>query len=60
MVTKEYTHLVKPMLVKDPPEGLYSEKRIWMEAGDMEGFEAQFSFGFIKKNTSFRGIIRVG
>lgn len=40
---------MKPMLLKDPPEGLYDEKRIWIEAKDMEGFEAQFSFGFIKK-----------
>jgi hypothetical protein len=53
MVTKEYTHLVKPVLVKDPPEGLYDGKRIWMEARDMEGFEAQFSFGFIKKPSVF-------
>ena len=53
MITKEYTHLIKPMLVKDPPEGLYAEKRIWMEARDLEGFEAQFSFGFIKKPSVF-------
>ena len=53
MVTKDYTHLIKPMLVKDPPEGLYAEKRIWMEARDLEGFEAQFSFGFIKKPSVF-------
>jgi len=53
MAEKEYTHLIKPMLVKDPPQGLYAEKRIWMEARDLEGFEAQFSFGFIKKPSVF-------
>ena len=53
MAEKEYPHLIKPMLVKDPPPGLYPEKRIWMESGDMEGFEAQFSFGFIKKPSVF-------
>lgn len=53
MITKEYAHLIKPMLVRDPPKGLYAEKRIWMEARDMEGFEAQFSFGFIKKPSVF-------
>ncbi len=53
MVTKEYTHLIKPVLVKDPPKGLYAEKRIWMEARDMEGFNACFSFGFVKKPSTF-------
>ena len=53
MVKKEYEHLIKPMVVKDPPKGLYAEKRIWMEARDLEGFEAQFSFGFIKKPSVF-------
>ena len=53
VVKKEYTHLIKPFLVKDPPPGLYAEKRIWMEGKDMEGFEAQFSFGFVKKPSVF-------
>jgi len=53
MVAKEYAHLIKPVLVKGPPQGLYPESRIWMEARDMEGFEAQFSFGFIKKLSVF-------
>ena len=48
-VKKEYAHLVKPMLIQDAPAGLYPEKRIWMEAKDLEGFNAHFSFGFIKK-----------
>ncbi len=53
MVEKEYAHLMKPFLVKDPPQGLYPEPRIWMEGKDMEGFEAQFSFGFVKKPSVF-------
>ncbi|MGD0780452.1 MAG: hypothetical protein ABR954_06735 [Dehalococcoidales bacterium] len=53
VVKKEYAHLVKPMLIKDPPKGLYPEERIWMEAKDLEGFNAHFSFGFIKKPTAF-------
>lgn len=48
---KMYAHFVKPMLIKDPPQGLYPEKRIWMEAKDLEGFNAQFSFGFINQPT---------
>jgi len=53
MVTKEYAHLIKPAAVKDPPEGLYAEPRIWMEARDMEGFNTQFSYGFVKKPGAF-------
>ena len=53
VIKKEYGHLIKPFLVKDPPTGLYAEKRIWMEGKDMEGFEAQFSFGFVKKPSIF-------
>jgi len=52
-VQKQYAHYVKPMLIKDPPQGLYPEKRIWMEAKDMEGFNAHFSFGFIKEPTDY-------
>jgi hypothetical protein len=52
MVNLEYKSLVKPMLIKDPPKGLYPDKRIWMEAKDLEGFNAHFSFGFIKAPTA--------
>jgi hypothetical protein len=45
----EYSHLMKPLLVQAPPEGLYSEPRAWMEGKDMEGFNAHFSYGFIKQ-----------
>ncbi|MCR4395018.1 MAG: hypothetical protein NUV31_11660, partial [Dehalococcoidales bacterium] len=51
MVKKEYAHLVKPMLVQKGPPGLYPEPRIWMEGKDLEGFNANFSFGFIKEPT---------
>jgi len=40
------------MLIKDPPKGLYAEKCIWMEAKDLEGFNAHFSFRFINKPTA--------
>ncbi len=53
VVTREYAHLIKPAAVKDPPAGLYAEPRIWMEAKDMEGFNACFSFGFVKKPCTF-------
>jgi len=49
MTKKEYSYLIKPMTIKDPPAGLYPEPRIWMESGDLEGFNAHFSFGFINK-----------
>ena len=52
VVKKEFANLVKPMLVKDPPKGLYAEKCFWMEAKDLDGFNAHFSFRFIKAPTS--------
>jgi hypothetical protein len=51
MATKEYAHLVKQLTVKQSPEGLYSEPRIWMEGKDLEGFNAHFSYGFIEDPT---------
>lgn len=33
---KEYAHLVKPLSVQQPPAGLYTEPRIWMEGKDRE------------------------
>jgi len=53
MVQKEYAHLVKPMIIKKPSEGLYAEPRIWMEASDLEGFNAHFSYGFVKEPSVF-------
>jgi len=53
MAVKEYTNLVKPMLVQAGPQGLYPEPRVWMESKDLEGFNAQFSFGFVKQPTVF-------
>lgn len=47
---KEFAHFVKPMLIQTPPAGLYDgAPRIWMESRDLEGFNAHFSFGFIKQ-----------
>src|SRR4030043_2202608 len=53
VVKKEFAHLIKPMVIKAPPKGLYAEPRIWMEARDLEGFNAHFSFGFVKKPSTF-------
>jgi len=53
MAKKEFAHLVKPMVIKAPPKGLYAEPRIWMESKDLEGFNAHFSFGFIKQPSTF-------
>lgn len=53
MVKKEYSHLIKPLPVREPPEGLYAEPRIWMEGKDLEGFNSNFSFGFYKEPGTF-------
>ncbi len=53
VVKKEFAHLIKNMVVKDAPVGLYPDKRVWMEAKDMEGFNAHFSFGYVKKPVTF-------
>ena len=46
---KEFAHLIKNMIIKEPPAGLYPGPRVWMEARDMEGFNAHISFGYIKE-----------
>ena len=56
MAKKEYANLVKTFLVKKVPAGLYTEPRFWMEAKDLEGFNAHISFGFIKKPGTFHPI----
>lgn len=50
MAKKEYAHLIRPLLVQQPPKGLYDEARVWMEAKDLEGFNAHFSYGFLKQS----------
>ncbi len=45
----EYVNLVKPLIANDPPAGLYKEPRVWMEGKDLEGFNAHFSYGFLKQ-----------
>jgi hypothetical protein len=56
MVKKEYAHLVKSLLVQKGPAGLYPEPRVWMEGKDLEGFNAHFSYGFIKKPSVFHPV----
>ncbi|MBS7640288.1 MAG: hypothetical protein QXJ19_07385 [Candidatus Bathyarchaeia archaeon] len=46
---KKYRNLVKPLIVKSGPEGLYPEPRFWMESRDLEGLNVIFSYGFIKE-----------
>ncbi len=41
------------MIIRQPPAGLYPEPRIWMEGKDLEGFNAHFTFGFVKKPVVF-------
>jgi hypothetical protein len=48
MAKKLYAHLVKPLAIRKGPEGLYPEELVWMEGKDLEGFNAYFSYGFIK------------
>jgi len=43
---KEWAHLVKPLVVKEGPPGLYPQPRIWAEGRDWEGYNGNFSFGF--------------
>ncbi|MBN1630589.1 MAG: hypothetical protein JW990_12550 [Thermoleophilia bacterium] len=50
---KEFAHLVKPLLVQQPPDGLYDEPRVWMESKHLEGFNAHFSYGFLKKEGTY-------
>ncbi|MBN1190147.1 MAG: hypothetical protein JXA46_10375 [Dehalococcoidales bacterium] len=51
MAAKEYSNLIKTMQINAGPAGLYPEPRVWMEGKDLEGFNAHFSYGFIKKPT---------
>jgi hypothetical protein len=53
MAKKEYAHLVKPLRVQEPPKGLYGGARVWMEGKDLEGFNAHFTYGFVKEPGPF-------
>ena len=44
---KEFAHFVKSLTVQKGPAGLYPEPRVWMDANNLEGFNAHFSYGFI-------------
>ncbi|MCS7114531.1 MAG: hypothetical protein RMJ15_00525 [Nitrososphaerota archaeon] len=46
---KKYKNLVKPLVVRLGPEGLYADQRFWMDSRDLEGFNMVFSYGFIKE-----------
>jgi hypothetical protein len=53
MIEKKYADLVKRLIVKDPPRGLYDKPMIWMEGSDLEGFSAQFAYTIITETGSF-------
>lgn len=54
MIKLAHKDLVKPLLVQQGPAGLSSaEPRVWMEGEDLEGFNAHFSYEFIKKPCIF-------
>ena len=50
MVKKGYSHLVKPLHAREAPSGLYPQPRIWMEGKDLEGFQANLSYGSSKSH----------
>ena len=56
VVKKEYEYLFKTLVLKNGPEGLYPEPCVWMEGKDLEGFNAHFSYGFIKKPCSLHPV----
>jgi hypothetical protein len=45
--TNQWAHLVKPLVAKPGPPGLYPQPRLWAEGKDWEGFGANFSYGFL-------------
>jgi hypothetical protein len=54
MAKKLYEHFVKPLTIKEGPKGLYPPgPRFWMEGKDMEGFNAHFTYGFVKEPCVF-------
>lgn len=52
----EYSNLVIPLSTQNTPAGLYEEPCVWMEAKDLEGFNAHFSYGFIKEESTVHPI----
>jgi hypothetical protein len=48
-MSKKYAHLMKPLTLKDGPAGLYPWPQFFMEAKDMEGFNAVFSYALVKE-----------
>ncbi|MEM2273642.1 MAG: hypothetical protein QXX56_05460 [Candidatus Bathyarchaeia archaeon] len=48
---RRYYHLVKPLIVRAGPEGLYPDMRIWMDSKDLGGVPVIFSYGFLKNQS---------
>ncbi|MEM2454936.1 MAG: hypothetical protein QXN21_03225 [Candidatus Bathyarchaeia archaeon] len=49
----KYKRFFKPLIARSGPTGVYSDLRFWTEAGDLEGLNLNFSYGFIKDNRAF-------
>ncbi len=56
MAHKLYGNLMKPLLIQDGPPGLYPRPRVFMEGKDLEGFNANFSYGFFTEPASFHPV----
>ena len=51
MRPKLYKNLVKPLIWRKGPEGLFANELFWMEGGkDLEGFQGSCAYGFVKGN----------
>jgi hypothetical protein len=56
MEKKKYAHLMKPLLLREGPAGLYPKPLLWMEGGDMAGFNGQFCYTIIDEVSSFHPV----
>ncbi len=56
MAKRQFAHLVKPVLIQEGPPGLYPFPRVFMEGKDLEGFNANFSYGFFTEPASFHPV----
>jgi len=45
---KKHGHLLKLLNLREGPQGLYPEPRIWADYRDLEGLGVHFSYGFLK------------
>ncbi|HVI41933.1 MAG TPA: hypothetical protein VM577_14880 [Anaerovoracaceae bacterium] len=53
MTKKLYDNLVKPILFRDGPKGLYPKPLYWMEGKDLEGYNGNVGYTFVTEPTTF-------